>query len=255
MKMIVVLILVLFVLFCWGCIKCSSQNAWKRYPSLNELRQRLKREKIEGISFCDEDSTTDVESWYVLDEIPKDKLDGCIQLIYEQADYGQNVLLEKYRMRKTCQEMLKIVTDKGKYVAPVYEHITQDNWKERVSLIGLWPRLRKEKIENISFCNDDPTTDIDLWRCWDVPHGNLDECIKIIDNVVRNAYTNNFDVMAVQDGRMKIITNKGKYLVRAEVEINNTINPRVYGNEWISLELGAYLKNCGFIAPAPNKIP
>ncbi|MBN1787640.1 MAG: hypothetical protein JW806_04525 [Sedimentisphaerales bacterium] len=234
----------LFSLICIGCIKPGSQNKWKRYKSLDELYPRLKNEIIESIDFCDEDPEIDVESWYVYGKVPKESLEYVKEMII--GELGQGIPAEKYPAL-TCQGMLKIVTNKGKYVAPIQEYIPQNNWEEHASLVGVWPRLQQENITSISFCDGIQGLDIDLWSCQDIPEGNLNECIKLLVNAMQSADPNNFDWTAIWQGRMKIITDKGKYLVPAEVEINNT-NPKVYGNEWVSSELGKYLKKSGFLS-------
>jgi hypothetical protein len=246
MKVIVIILVLVFLfsLICAGCIKSDSQNKWKRYKSLYELYPRLKNETIESISFCDEDPETDVESWYVYGKIPKENLEYVKEMIADEL--GQGIPVERYPA-STCQGMLKIVTNKGKYVSRIQEYVPQNNWEEHASLVSVWPRLKKEKIASISFCNEVYGLDIDSWPCRDIPpEGNLDECIKLLSNAMQDADPNNFRWGHVWRGRMKIITDKGKYLVPAEIEINST-NPRVYGNEWISFELGEYLKKCGWI--------
>jgi hypothetical protein len=212
----------------------------------------LKKEKIEGISFCDEDPKTDVESWYVYGEVPKENLEKVKELFCDELDIKYDVGVKKNPV-STCQGMLKIVTNKGKYVVPVQERIPQNNWEEHASFVGVWPRLQKEKIINIGFCDEVLNVDIDSWHSQYVPKGKLDECIRLIDKAMRDADRKHFKWGPVWQGRMKIITDKGKYLVPAETEICNTNSPSVFGNEWTSSELGEYLKKYGFCNSDANQ--
>ncbi len=89
-----------------------------------------------------------------------------------------------------------------------YERWPSQNWKEYRSLVRIWPRLKKEKIESIRFCQGENqhnetffqemvTTfsfhiiDADVVKEWpsgyEVPKKNLLECIKIIDKAMKKA--------------------------------------------------------------------
>jgi len=253
MKRIVIFTLVFLVsLICVGCVKSFSRGKWTRYKSLKELWPRLKNEKIESICFCDEDPDTDVESWYVCGGILRKDLGMVKELLGDGFDSGFDIPPQQYPV-STCQGVLRIITNKGKYVTPVQEHIPQNNWREHVSLVAIWPRLQKEKIERISFCNEILRVDIDSWACRNVPKVNLDECIRLIGNAMRSADPNHFQWGPVWQGRIKIITDKGKYLVPAETDICKTTSPRVFGNEWSSAELGECLKKCGFCNSNSNQ--
>lgn len=210
----------------------------------------MKKEKLEGVILCDGDLETDVESWLVFGEVPKENLENIKELFNDELEKRFNFAVERYSIY-TCQGMLKIVTNKGKYAVPVEERRPQNNWREYSTLVGLWPHLQKEKIERISFCDEDLGVDIDSWASRDVPKENLDECIRLIDNAMRNA-DHNFQWGPYWQGRMKIITDKGKYLVPAEVDITS---PKVYGNGWTSCELGEFLKKCGWADPNINRNP
>jgi hypothetical protein len=252
--MIILAVFFMLSLIYWGCAKSSpqskssnSQNVWKRYKSLADVWPRIKNEKVESISSCDEDPNADVESWYVFYKVPKDKTEVLIEFLAGEAEGDIAPVPDEYRFRRTCQEVFTFVTDKGKYIVPFDEHVPENNWQERVTLVSLWPRLQKESIECIGFCTEE-RTNIDSWDCWNVPKEHLAECIKIIRNAMQNADPNSFDPMRVNEGRMKIVTNKGKYLVRAEASAS-----KVYGNEWSSSELGQFLMKCGFTASDPKK--
>ena len=248
MKRIVIFTLVFLAsLICVGCTKDHRQNKWTKYKSLDELWPRLKEEKIEKIILCDGDLETDVESWLVFGEVPKENLENVKELFNDELEDRFDMKAQRYSIY-TCQGMLKIVTNKGKYAVPAVERRPQNNWREYSTLVGLWPHLQKEKIERISFCDEDLGVDIDSWASRDVPKENLDECIRLIDNAMRNA-DHNFQWGPYWQGRMKIITDKGKYLVPAETDICNTTSPKVYGNGWTSCELGEYLKKCGWAVP------
>jgi hypothetical protein len=141
--------------------------------------------------------------------------------------------------------MLKIVTNKGKYAVSVVDRGPQNNWREYITLVGLWPHVQKEKIISIGFCDEMSWLNIDSWHSWYVPKENLDECIRLIDKAMQDADRQFKWGPDWGEGRMKIITDKRKYLVPAETDISNTASPRVYGNGWSSNELGEFLKKCG----------
>jgi hypothetical protein len=246
-------LIVLFGVICWGCRKYApqgklpnSQSTWKRYKTLEELWPHIKNEKVESVSLCDEDPDAGVESWYVLEKIPNDHIEEFLEFLRGEVESDIEPVPAQYRFHWPCQGVFKFITDNGEYIAPLDENVSQDNWQERVTLVGLWPRLQKEKIEQISFCDTIYRTPIDSWPCWNAPKENLDECIKIIANTMRNADPNNFDAMAVNEGRMKIVTNRAKYLVRAEVTVRNSTEATVFGNEWSSPELGAFIMKHGY---------
>lgn len=62
-----------------------------------------------------------------------------------------------------------------------------------------------------------------------------------VADVMRNADPRNFVEELGWLERMKIVTDKGKYLVRGSASTKE-----VYGNEWSSPELGQFLLKCGF---------
>jgi hypothetical protein len=244
MKMIIIFTLVILIgLICAGCVESRSRSKWTKYKSLKELWPRLKNEKIEEAFLCDGDIETDVESWLVYGAIPKESLGAIERMFNDELEDRFGFVGERYSTSSCNQGILKIVTNKGKYAVPI-ERRPQSNWKEYSNLLGLWPHVQKEKIERISFCDEPLGVDIDSRASRDVPKEKLDECIRLIDKAVRDA-DRQFKWGPYWEGRMKIITDKGKYLVPAETEISNTASPKVYGNGWSSNELGEFLKKCG----------
>jgi hypothetical protein len=216
------------------------------------LWPRLKKEKIESISLCDGDLETDVDSWLVFGEVPKEHLEKIKELFGDELEQRFGMEAKRYSIY-SCQEgMLKIVTDKGKYAVPAFDRGPQNNWREYVTLVGLWPHLQNEKIISISFCEEIMGLDIDSGYNWNVPKEKLDECIKLIDKAMRDA-DRHFVWGPYWEGRMKIITDKRKYLVPADTDICKTNNPKVYGNGWTSFELGEFLKKSGFCNSDSNQ--
>ena len=152
------------------------------------------------------------------------------------------------------------------------------NWKEYRSLVRIWPRLKKEKIESIRFtqgisCQAETffqeivstfsfrIVDANVVKKWpagyEVPKENLPECIKIIDKVMKNVrmpwWLGGTSWRVWPLSKMLIVTDKGKYIVRVETDISAVAEPKVYGKEWMSYELGEYLKKCGFPIPESNQ--
>ena len=159
-----------------------------------------------------------------------------------------------------------------------YERWPTQKWREYRSLVRIWPRLRKEKIESIRFTQPmSPQTglenetffqeivttfsfrarDANVVNSWahgfEVPKENLGECIKIIDKTMKGKSPSwGLGGAEIWLGRMLIVTNKGKYIVHVETDISNVNRSEVYGEEWESYELGEYLKKCGFPTPSPE---
>lgn len=147
-----------------------------------------------------------------------------------------------------------------------YERRPSQNWKEYRSLVKIWPRLKKEKIESIRFCQGESqyngtffqemvTTfsfhiiDANVVKEWplgfEVPKENLPECIKIIDKIMKNAQRpwwlggKCWRVSPLE--KMLIVTDKGKYIFHVVTDISEVAGPKVYGEEWMSYELGKFL--------------
>ncbi|MBN2019511.1 MAG: hypothetical protein JW749_04730 [Sedimentisphaerales bacterium] len=152
-----------------------------------------------------------------------------------------------------------------------YERWPSRNWKEYRSLVGIWPRLKKEGIENIMFCyarspqtGDDTDSgfqgilewfsfrkrDATIVKWWsrhhEVPKECLPECINILDRTMKDArwrWLPNYRVWPV--ARMLVVTKRGKYIVHADSDISIVAMSKVYGDNWVSHELGEYLRKCG----------
>lgn len=138
---------------------------------------------------------------------------------------------------------------------------SSENWKVYSSLVGIWPQLKKEGIENIRFClplglEYGEDNESDLWgkgpfgfreeaanivRWWPtlykVPDENLPECIKIIDKAIKSSGKPN--VRIGLEKRMLIDTKKGKYIIPVRTELFHQVI--VSGREWDSHELGEFI--------------
>ncbi len=161
-----------------------------------------------------------------------------------------------------------------------YDKWPTQKWREYRSLVNLWPRVKKEKIQSIAFCvapyselakpeedsffslfkNEIAETygfhtrdESDVNSCsveFEIPKENLQECIKIIDKTMKGAGTGWPFIHPVMhmfwQERMLIVTDKGKYIVKhIQAEISKEDNPRVFGDEWSSNELGKFIaKHC-----------
>jgi hypothetical protein len=78
---------------------------------------------------------------------------------------------------------------------------------------------------------------------YEVPKENLPEFIKIIDKAIKNAKGLSARIPLLE--RMLIITSKGKYIFRIATDISEVDGPKVYGEEWMSYELGKFIaKHC-----------
>jgi hypothetical protein len=161
-----------------------------------------------------------------------------------------------------------------------YDRWPTQNWREYRSLVRIWPRLKKEKIESIGFY-DAPYSeiakgaegtffsffkneiietyglrtrdenDVKSWHiAFEIPKENLQECIKIIDKAMKGAEPSwpffGPAMHLIWQERMLIVTDKGKYIVKhIDTYITKVDSPRVFGDEWSSYELGKFLaKHC-----------
>jgi len=162
-----------------------------------------------------------------------------------------------------------------------YDRWPTQKWREYRSLVRLWPRLKKEKIESISFC-DAPYSeiakgeeeslfssfkeeivetygfrtrdenDVKSWRViFEIPKENLQECIKLIDKAMKGAKLSwpflGPTCLMIWQERMLIVTDRGKYIVdHVEAHFSKVDRAKVFGDEWESYELGEFLsKKCG----------
>ena len=156
-----------------------------------------------------------------------------------------------------------------------YERWPSQNWKEYRSLVRIWPQLRREKIESIRFTQPmNPQTGLenesffhemattfsfrvreeDVIESWihgfEVPKENLPECIRIIDKAMKGKSPSwglwGADIWL---GRMLVVTDNGKYIAHVETDISGVARAKVYGEEWVSYELGEFLYKIGFPCP------
>ncbi|MBN2019507.1 MAG: hypothetical protein JW749_04710 [Sedimentisphaerales bacterium] len=159
-------------------------------------------------------------------------------------------------------------------VYKIYEIRPSDNWKEYRSLIGKWSRLKSEGIESIRFTSarspltghDEDSSfeaiveiisyrqrDPNIVKWWsqhrEVPKECLPECIDVIDRGIKNTRRPWWLLGALPtirpSERMLVVTKKGKYIFHVETNISTEYSPNVYGDDWVSYELGEYLKECG----------
>ena len=156
----------------------------------------------------------------------------------------------------------------------VYERLPTEpteNWKMYGSLISVWPRLKREGIENIKFCwTYSPQTRINpdvsikesifpgfrimdanviKWCTYysEVPKDCLPECINILDKAMRGMWWKRFIAPygGIKSSKMLIVTKKGKYIVNAGIEDSS-----IYGRNWRSKELKCKLNlGASFVPP------
>jgi len=112
------------------------------------------------------------------------------------------------------------------------------DWIECVKIEGAWKYLRKDKIQKITFCKADfYDLSPENWGGWDIVEPEkINKTIELIDNSEKR---NNMSV--ISDGRMKIITDKHKFIIPILVG-----DQKVHGYEWSSAELREKLKDWGY---------
>lgn len=130
----------------------------------------------------------------------------------------------------------------------LYDRQTGDVWRISYNLAWLWPHVKRENIQSISFGEIEENSDDDeiFFRSQaDVPAEDLPECIAIIDKAMETAWpwwTLRSHFYRIWPGsKMKIVTNKGKYLVSAQAHISEVGVSYVCGINWKSYELGRLL--------------
>jgi hypothetical protein len=162
------------------------------------------------------------------------------------------------------------------------QYYSRGKWREYNSLVKLYPRLKREKIESIAFC-EAVTSDtgaiesesflqewigdiiprirdakaVDSWHLlFEVPKENLPECIKLFDKAFENVKPISSPWQAIRgfvpvlpSSKVKIVTDKGKYIFPVETDISGVNRGHVQGREWASSELGEFLYKIGFPSP------
>jgi len=140
-----------------------------------------------------------------------------------------------------------------------------ENWKKYDSLIRIWPRLKREGIENIKVCfvfnpqtrfrgasSDDikemlsfRVMDANVVKWWtiyqEVPKDCLPECVTILDKTMKGMWwkwkwliTPHSCIRA--SCKMLIVTKKGKYIVNAGLD-NSSICSSTWKSEKLNCEL------------------
>jgi hypothetical protein len=209
-------------------------------------------------------------------EIPQECLDGYIELLDKAIYQVKDVTAIQ-------QNYLKIITDKNVYLIPsgwifnskgtdttthrelwqylegcdTWEepgHISYDTsgWTKLHSPRKIWPALKKENIQKIIFCCAAGHTKADEWPVvFEVPRNCLKGTIELLDKAIREQ-KKIYRMLDACGGfcGMKIITDKGKYLVPAEwLKSGHSTNEMIIGSDWASSELREYLGKCGWVDP------
>lgn len=121
------------------------------------------------------------------------------------------------------------------------------DWIECAAIKGAWKYLEKEKVQKIYFCY---VGNLDLlpdkWRGCEITEPNK---IEQILQSVRNAKKDDNGSAAWLD-RMKIITNKHKFIIPVGISDKN-----IYGYEWTSPELPKLLQKWGLILENKHDFP
>jgi hypothetical protein len=142
-------------------------------------------------------------------------------------------------------------------------------WQESRGLVTFWPQISKERITSITFCDVSgipeevfgsyeqlpelgsfrflSEKDVSSWPVsFIVPKKDVSECARLIDKAINAALARKIASTINPQGRMKIVTDMKKYIVWVEPEIISAGKSEVLAQDWQSIELGEYLKKCGF---------
>lgn len=114
-------------------------------------------------------------------------------------------------------------------------------WQEHKTLAKIWSRIESENVQKIIFCETD-VPEIDDWFVrFEVPPEAINESIQLIGKALDETEIRR-NIWEIK--RMKIVTDKSKYIVPA-----NWTSQKIYGNDWTSFELRSYLRKHGFADP------
>jgi hypothetical protein len=123
-----------------------------------------------------------------------------------------------------------------------------NGWKACLALRQIWPAVEKENIQRIVFCSGTDVDDIENWRGFEVPEKALKKSVRLLGKALKESEKRGISWDPGADiwgtGRMKIITDKGKYIIPV-----NWTNEKIYGNDWRSNELRSFLREEGFKDP------
>ena len=125
-------------------------------------------------------------------------------------------------------------------------------WTKLHSPRKTWSKLKKENIRRIIFCEAGGYLKADEWVvAFEVPLECLKGTIGLLDKAMREQ-KKIYSIPDAWEGfsGMKIITDKGKYLIPAGWSHSKW--PRddaIYGADWASSELREYLRKCGWTDP------
>jgi hypothetical protein len=208
-------------------------------------------------------------------EVPQECLEGFVELL-DKAIH-QFKITDTLDIKQTLH--IKIITDKNIFFIPgewminnksidsttlwnylmgcdVWKpkHITYDtnDWTKLHSLRKNWSAMKKENIRRIIFCEGGEEPKIDEWIVvFEVPQNCLKGAIRLLDKAMqeeKKIYRMPEAWMGFSG--MKIITDKGKYLVPAEWPRSKySRNKMIKGSDWASSELLEYLRKCGWTDP------
>jgi hypothetical protein len=213
-------------------------------------------------------------------EIPQECLDGYIEVL----DKAINKVKMKQDTNIQQDHRLKIITDTNEYIIPCewlisgeeldlptymdhynylegcevwqkWSGIVYDTtgWTKLHSPRKMWPTLKKENIRKIIFCYGvEGYEKADDWPVmFEVPQSCLGDTIELLDKALHEQ-KNIYKIPNAWQGfsGMKIITDKGKYLIPAgRSRSKRPHNDTIYGADWASSELKEYLRNCGWADP------
>lgn len=114
-------------------------------------------------------------------------------------------------------------------------------WKGYKTLGEIWSKVKSENAQKFIFCETD-VPEIENWYVrFEVPEKAMDKSIQLMDKALKETKVRR-DIWEIK--RMKIVTDKGKYIVPV-----NWTSQKIYGNDWMSYELRNHLRKYGFADP------
>lgn len=283
------------ILYLAGCCFCKPHplaKEWKEYKRLECVWENLEKESVQKIAFSrysaleaadpleEQHSPEDRHLWAGI--VEPQKINEVLKLLREALKKGDDKFAHEAEIFSVSyRDQMQIVTDKHKYIIPVYFNreitygIGWTSYKLRNKLVDwgfakpmsekeyrvlecVWENLEEENIQRIDFYQRvrrdkaDPLYPSKEWRLWGeiIEPQKINKVLKLLRKALKKG-----DDRFVKEGfidekektfkmvQMQIVTDKQKYIIPIFFHREAT-----YGTGWTSYELREKLRRWGFLA-------
>jgi len=279
------------ILYEAGCCSCRSHplsKEWKEYKRLDCIWENLENERVRNIAFArfsrhfefapleERRSPENGRPWAEITE--PEKIKEILSLLYEAMRKANDRFANEGEvLTVSFRDQMQIVTDKHKYIIPVYfdKEITfgigWTSYKLRKKLADwglvkpiseqdyrilecVWAEIEGQNIRTIAFYQRGRKGKADTssrnWNLWEeiVEPQKINEVLKQLrralekgdDRFVREGFIDEKG-KTFEMVQMRIVGDRHQYII--PIFFNRGV---VYGNGWTSDELGKTLANWGF---------